>query len=84
MSGMMAKLNSDGAIHTWKWTCVGRRDVGSANGRNEGMRAGGFRGSRGRGVGFESSGRESAAWTSRELSVGGSPWYYIYQCKNKK
>lgn len=26
---MIAKLNTDGAFHSWKWSCVWSRDVGS-------------------------------------------------------
>lgn len=43
MSGMMAKLNNDGAFHTWKWICVGRRDVGSGgHAQGDWMRSGGI------------------------------------------
>ncbi len=42
---MIAKLNNDGAFHTWKWSGVERPDVGSsANVRNERGHAGGFGG----------------------------------------
>jgi hypothetical protein len=42
MSGMIAKLNNDGAFHRWRWSCVWRPGVGGGlDARGDWVRAGG-------------------------------------------